>query len=188
MSTSKKIKDVLRQERIIGYLDPNAENYILALNNENFITSSSCIGRITIIEGEWPWERDKSRVVYKTHDHLSIYELANVLSRPFDNLWLKVTGPIIHLKTEKIDCALNLLNIARTSGFKHSGIISYSDNIFTVELMSAVEITQPLKINDTFIFNINSLTNIINKVNDALDEGHRRLEKLINLTKKNLIC
>ncbi|AFZ70254.1 hypothetical protein Calag_0488 [Caldisphaera lagunensis DSM 15908] len=188
MSISKKIEDILRQERIIGYLDPNAENYILALNNENFSTSSSCIGRITIIEGDWPWERDRSRVVYKTHNHLSIYELANVLSRPFDNLWLKITGPIIHLRTEKINCALNILNIARTSGFKHSGIISSSDNIFTVELMSAVEITQPLKINNTFIFNINSLSNIINKSNKALDEGHRRLEKLTNLIKKNLTC
>jgi len=188
MSTLKKINQILKQERIIGYLDPYAEEYILELNGENFATSSSCLGRITIIEGKWPWERDKSRVVYKSHEKISVYSIANVVSRPFNDLWLKVTGPIIHIRTERIDCALNLLNLARTSGFKHSGILSSSDNIFTVELMSAVQITMPLKMNDTFVFNIESLNEIVDRANDALEEGHKRLRKLTKLVKELLIC
>ncbi|MGC9134224.1 tRNA-wybutosine modification methyltransferase TYW3 [Caldisphaera sp.] len=188
MSMLKKIDEILKQERIIGYLDPHAEEFILELNGEKFGTSSSCLGRITIIEGKWPWERDKSRIVYKSHEKISIYNIANVISRPFNDLWLKVTGPIIHIRTERIDCALNILNIARISGFKHSGIISSSDNVFTVELMSAVQITMPLKINDTFVFSKESLNEIINKANDALDEGHRRLRKLTKMVKEDLIC
>ncbi|MGC8566410.1 MAG: tRNA-wybutosine modification methyltransferase TYW3 [Caldisphaera sp.] len=182
MSTQKNIKEILLLERIIGYLDPFAEEYLIKLNNNEISTSSSCMGRITVIEGKWHWERNRARIVLKSHKPITIYDLSNVIARPFDNLWLKVTGPIIHLKTNKISCAFLILDSARKSGFKHSGIFSNSNGLYTVELLSAIQIAMPLKINNTYTINPSSLNNVIEIANNALLEGHRRLNKLVELT------
>ncbi|MCE4624088.1 MAG: hypothetical protein F7B11_05005 [Caldisphaeraceae archaeon] len=187
MYLQKNIKDVLLRERIIGYLDPGAEWFLFKINkNTHIFTTSSCMGRITIIEGRWYWERDRARIVMKSHSPITIYDIAKAITRPFDNLWLRSTGPILHLKTRKIECAFFILEVARSSGFKHSGIISRSKDEHTIELMSAVQISIPLKINGTFTFEPRSLNHIVKLANDSILEGRKRLEKLAtNLEKIN---
>lgn len=134
----------LREERLIGYLDPGAERYLELLNRPHLVvTTSSCIGRVTVIEGEWHWLREDARIVFKTHEPVSAGELERVARRFEGRLWAKLTGPILHLRTPSLRSAAKLLSHARSSGFKHSGIISLSSRGHTVELMSAVQLAPP---------------------------------------------
>lgn len=167
------------EDRVIGYLDPGAEKFLYLLNKPALIvTTSSCVGRITIVEGKWHWERDEARVVYKTHESLEKRVLESHLAKSYyEDLWLKVTGPIIHIRTPRLMCAHHIIKHARVSGFKHSGIISL-DNVrgHVVEVMSGVQLMVPLKKGGRPLLNVEPLEDLVSMANEALKEGRGRLE------------
>jgi tRNA wybutosine-synthesizing protein 3 len=179
------IRAVLLEERLVGYLDPGAERYLIPLNEPpKLSTTSSCLGRIALVEARYPWLRDDARIVYKTHDPITVEEVKRVLSRPFEDLWLKASGPIIHFKTPEIECAALILEAARSSGFKHSGIISVSSG-YTVEVMSSTEFEAPLRIGGKDLYREDSLAAIVKLANETLAEGRKRLEKLVKEIRNN---
>lgn len=173
MRLKKSMERLIKEDRLIGYLDPGAERYLVRLNKPLLLaTTSSCIGRITIIEGKWPWERDGARIVLKTHSPLRSEEVLKALERsPQRPLWLKLTGPIVHFRTPSLSCASWLLRLARLSGFKHSGIISLSRRSHTVEVMSGTQLEVPL-------FSANEIDEIVKIFNEGLLNGRKRLENL----------
>ena len=170
---------VLLEERIIGYLDPGAERFLIAMNKPpKLYTTSSCTGRITVVEGRYHWLRDEARIVYKTHTPITASELRRVLSRPFRDLWLKATGPIIHLRAATIECALQVLEASRQAGFKHSGIISKGVEGFTIEVMSSLQIHAPLRMDGKDLHTPEALESLASLANHVLEEGWKRLEEL----------
>ncbi len=182
------IERMLFEERVIGYLDPGAEAFLRSLNARgNLWTTSSCIGRIAVVEGRFHWERGGSRIVYKTHDPLSLEELLRVLARPFPDLWLKASGPIIHFQTPRLECALSLLETARNTGFKHSGIIS-GGQVYTIEVAAPTRIDAPLRVGRRDLYTIDGLAVLVEKANEALLEGRRRLERLARSVESLTSC
>jgi tRNA wybutosine-synthesizing protein 3 len=176
--------DALPEERLVAYLDLGAEEVLRRINSlEKVVTTSSCMGRITIIEALYPWERrEDSRIVLKVHREITLAEVATIISRPFDNLWLKVSGPIFHLRVRDFDCASSLLDLARRTGFKHSGIISLDlkgPSCCTVEINSPTQLISPLKINGRILLRGDDLREVIAKANSILREGRRRLRSLL---------
>lgn len=173
------LRRLLLEERLVGYLDPGMEDVLARLNSTGwFSTTSSCSGRITVIEGYWPWERrETTRIVFKSHKPVDASLVALVMARGFDNLWLKVTGPIIHARIP-VSCARAVLEVARSSGFKHSGLISIDETEAVVELVSAVSLTAPLILSGRFLVAGEALEAIVARANEALTEGWKRLRRL----------
>lgn len=172
------INRILYDERVIGYLDPGAEKVLLKLNSKPLLwTTSSCTGRISIVEGLHHWERSRARIVYKTHTTVTLGEVLRVLSRPFKDLWLKATGPIIHFQTPSHNCAFNLLEAARRAGFKHSGVISSSE-VYTVEVIAPTRIDAPLRLDWNDLYTMEGLKILVEAANRVLTEGRNRLERL----------
>jgi tRNA wybutosine-synthesizing protein 3 len=177
----RSLLDAIHEDRVIGYLDPGAERYLEAFNKPTLlVTTSSCTGRVTLIEGLWHWERGEARILYKTHDPVTVDVIARHVSRGFaGNVWLKVTGPIVHFRTPSLRCASKLLEYARASGFKHSGVISLNPvGGHTVEVMSGVQLMIPLKRGGVVLIDRSSLESLVTLANEALLEGRMRLEKL----------
>ena len=173
------LRRALLEERLVGYLDPGAEAYLLKMNGAGIVTSSSCTGRITLVEGRWHWLRDEARIVYKSHVEIGPEVLARVMSRPFDYLWLKVTGPIIHAWVPSLECASRVLEAARAAGFKHSGVMHGSpEEGYTIELLSAVQISFPLKLGGAYLVSAGALGELARMANEALREGWSRLGRL----------
>ncbi len=169
------------EERLIGYLDPGAERYLERFNaTPRAWTTSSCLGRITVVEARYHWLRRGARVVYKTHDPITPGELEKVMSRGFQDLWLKVTGPIVHFKVETQSCAFSILRAARASGFKHSGIISGGSEL-TVEVMSSASFQAPLRLGGIDLYRGQALGLLADLANETLLEGRSRLDRLATL-------
>ncbi|MCE4603762.1 MAG: hypothetical protein F7B20_02210 [Aeropyrum sp.] len=189
-NSTSSIEAILVEERLIGYLDPGAEEVLLKLNKPAKLeTTSSCMGRVSIVEGEWHWMRDEARIVYKTHDTLTLDEVERVLSRPFTDLWLKASGPIIHLKSSSIECAHSLIQLARIHGFKHSGIISAQrGGHAVVELMSSLEMSLPLRVRNRDIIREESLVEVVELANRIVNLGRRRLYSLAEVVSSLQEC
>jgi len=176
------VEEVLLEERMVAYLDPGAEWVLRALNEPpGLATTSSCMGRITLIEGEWPWERrSTTRVVFKTHTWLSLERLLLEISKPYENLWLKVTGPIAHIRASTPECGEWLLSRAREEGFKHSGAITLEarGGCCVIEVAAPTGFSCPLRLGWLNLYGINQLRVIVRRANRALALGRRRLARL----------
>lgn len=177
--------DWMLEERMLGYLDPGIEKLLGYINSFKAIeTTSSCVGRISIVESRFPWERrEDSRIVFKKHSEVTPEEIAQVMARFNTTLWLKVTGPILHLRVYKPECASEVLRTARISGFKHSGAISMGDSVI-VEIHSPTQMIAPLRINSLIVVRGDALRSVAGMANDILKEGKNRLDRLMH----NMLC
>ena len=171
----------LLEDEEIGYLDSDIKDILLMFfKMDKAFTVSSCSGRITVVDAPMPWCRSKSSVIFKKHEPVSTDEVGALLKSPVMwRLWLVVTGPIIHVSTLDLETAIDVLEIGREAGLKHSGILSISSKGVTVELMSGVRLTMLLKDgNKCMIASDEALENLVRVANDALREGKERLERL----------
>ncbi len=180
--TSGEIKRMLVEERDYGYLDHGIGEVLETLNSIGGIrTTSSCLGRVTIVEGPVHWGREEdSRIVYKTHGEITVGDILRVLSRGFADLWLKATGPILHLRTPSSECASHILRIARPHGFKHSGIIAMTGD-YVVELLSAAQLAAPLARSGRILVRLDtrSLEALVDAANQTVREGRKGLWGLV---------
>ncbi len=162
----------------IGYLDEDIVDLLELFFKTDFVfTKSSCSGRITVVDAPFPWSREDSTIVFKSHKGIELKDLEDVLKREVVNtLWLNVQGPIIHAIAVDLQSALKVLEIARKAGFKHSGILSISERGVVVELTTGVRVNIPLKRDGkVLIREPNEIVKIANKI---LLEGKKRLERL----------
>lgn len=183
--TSRSLREALLEERLVGYLDPGAEAVLEALNSiPQLETTSSCLGRVTVVEGPWPWERrEETRIVLKSHTGVTPGAIALIVARPLDNLWLKASGPIIHFRVHTRRCAEALLRVAREAGFKHSGAITLAGRpgCCVVEVVSPTEVTVPLKLGGRILLTGQALAEAVSRANGAVGEGRARLNRLLSL-------
>ncbi len=168
----------------IGYLDTDILDILKKLFEfEDLYTISSCSGRITFIDGNLPWERRGSSIIFKKHQPITVEEFLEILNVPtLKRLWLVVTGPIIHASALNMRSAQKLLMIARESGMKHSGILSINkEKGIIVELKTGIRLTHLLKIGQHTLLKENEAEEIVRVTNESLIEGKKRLNKLREL-------
>ncbi len=168
----------LLEDLEIGYLDDDIIDVLLKLfESGDLFTQSSCSGRITAVDAEMPWEREGSTVIFKKHSPINVGELKALLTQKvLKTLWLVVTGPIIHVNAKSVEAAMKVLELGRSAGFKHSGIISWGIKGVVVELTSGVFLSIPLKIGDDVV--ISSVGKVVSLSNKALLRGKNRLNRL----------
>jgi len=84
----------------------------------DFFTTSSCAGRITLVKDPDPGKKQKNIWLFTTHEPIK--------GLPEDNFpaWLKCEPFIVHVCCRTIKHAKILLDLARSLGFKRSGVIS----------------------------------------------------------------
>lgn len=171
----------LREDLEIGYLDKDIVDVLLKLFGfDGLYTISSCSGRITLIDGDLPWRRKGSTIVFKKHQPVASEELLKYLEGPTSRrLWLVVTGPIIHASAISMKWANTLLRIARESGMKHSGILSINrEKGIIVELRTGVRLASLLKTGGRPVVESAGIEDVVRAANEALLDGKDRLERL----------
>jgi len=163
----------------IGYVDRDIKHVIeLIFSKKRIFSTSSCSGRITIVDALYPWQRDEATVIFKKHEPVDVAEIEDILKnqKALFRLWMIVSGPILHINALNLDTATTVLTIARNAGFKHSGIISLGPNGIVVEIVSGIWVPFLLKDEDDVV--VKDLSKVVKLANTMLLEGKQRLEKL----------
>ncbi|MGC8982351.1 MAG: tRNA(Phe) 7-((3-amino-3-carboxypropyl)-4-demethylwyosine(37)-N(4))-methyltransferase [Desulfurococcaceae archaeon] len=173
----------------IGYFDRDLLPLVVLVNSDaELYTTSSCSGRIVVVDSEAPWTREETGTVYKSHVPVDPGELRFMYRLdPHRGYWIVVTGPIIHLSALNTKRALEVLKIARHTGFKHSGIlhISKSKGVF-VELVTGVYVAQLVRTKSRVLIPEHELEFLVEIVNSVLIEGKKRLQRLYFELQKEL--
>jgi len=162
----------------IGYVDRDVRELIeFVFTKRNVFTTSSCSGRVTVVDATYPWLREETDILFKKHDSISVREILPILNqKALHRLWLIVSGPIIHFNALDLNTAIKLLTIARNAGFKHSGIISIGSGGIVVEIVSGIWVPFLLKDGDEIM--VKNLEHVVSLANNMLYEGKAKLEKL----------
>lgn len=171
----------IREDLEIGYVDKDLIPLLITINRDAELhTTSSCSGRIVVLDSQSPWQRDETGTVFKSHTPIDPSDLEFIYKlQPHASYWVVATGPILHLSSLSVKRALELLAHARQMGFKHSGIMYFSSTkgVF-VELVTGIFLTQLVRHKDKVLVPRSEVDTLIEIFNKALIEGKRRLQRL----------
>jgi len=142
LNKAKENREV--DEDIIDLLD--------MLNSIPFIyTTSSCSGRIMLIDVPFNQRKEASKRIAKWHKPVTFDSVWNIVESydPKGVLWLKQESFIVALAVPSIEWASYLIRLARLFGFKESGIrsINLDANHFFLDISGTEKLHVPISLN-----------------------------------------
>ncbi len=189
----KKIAFMERLEREagLGRVDFDMIDVLRGINSlPDYFTTSSCSGRIMIARAERLGFSKSVRsmgsfeLVSKWHRPVTAGEVRGALERLSD-AWLMVRSAILHVVARRLDNAEELLRLARSSGFKHSGISSIKEWGYLVELLGEDRMDVPLKVRGDLIYD--DLDPLVDAANETLMFAKLRLADLVRSIENTLM-
>ena len=192
MLTNNSLRDIFlrRKEAVLGRTDKSRKGsvdrairrLIAIINSKDYYyTTSSCSGRIMVITRHPSGRKDKSRVLFVSHDIVNPASVLEALvSPPSEESWFIYEGLIIHLSAETIEYAEDILRKAHDAGLKHSGIISsnHLSSRFFVEIVNTDKIELPVAMEGRLLLPEDSLRLIVNIANEKLKRNLEIIKKL----------
>ena len=161
----------------IGKWDSKIKDLCEKINNKKeYYTTSSCGGRVVLIKSLD--EKAENVFLFRTHKKIKFGELKKALKN-VDYLGLvefQQTTCILHVACKTLNDAQVLVNKAKLSGWKHSGIMNIKRNM--VELHSTEKISFPIMDDGKVLVDDDFLKMIVREANDKLERVWGKIEKL----------
>ena len=179
----KSLQKVIEQEKV----DEKALPIVKKINGiADFFTTSSCSGRIAVLEIPTFGKKRKAKFLGKWHRKVNFEEIEEALKKSErGEIWFLVQSPIFHVSAISMSSARKLLNVANQSGFKYSSIKAVNGKI-VIEILSTERIDSPIG-KDGKIYGKNEyiklLVEIANKMMEKMDKKLKRLEKNLDMLK-----
>ena len=145
---------------------------------DDYYTSSSCYGRIVLLE--IPEIGDKKNAVFlgKWHRKITSDEILKAANKANKGLlWILAQSPIIHLGAKTNNAADKILKTAISCGFKNSGLKSIDRNII-VEILSTERLDSPVGKDGILFFEGEYLELLVEISNDIINKSISKLKKL----------
>ena len=187
INSKEKALDKLNKARFENKTDKGIEEIINLINSkEDFFTSSSCAGRIVVLELPELGDKKEAKFLGKWHRKVKYSDINKSIKKSNSGMvWFLAQSPILHVVTKSNLLADKLLKIGISSGFKNSGIKSLSSNII-IEICSTERLDAPIGINGNIYCNQEHLNFLVDISNHIIFRSQKKLNKFeINL-KNNL--
>ncbi|KUJ98512.1 MAG: hypothetical protein XD43_1822 [Thermococcales archaeon 44_46] len=181
-----KALESLKEALEKGLVDKDIISLLEKVNSlENYFTTSSCSGRISVMQ--MPNFGDKLNAVWlgKWHREVELEEVLEAIEKHSEGmLWFMLHSPILHISTKTLKDAVELLNLAISCGFKHSNIKSISHKKLVVEIRSTERMDVPLGMNGELWVSEDYLKRIVEIANLQLRRAKEKLKRLENEIEK----
>lgn len=152
---------------------------ILTLINkfDGCYTSSSCSGRIVLLEIPQIGDKKRARFLGKWHRTVEFKEIEIALHKAKHGyVWFIAQSPIIHIVSDDIKIADKLLKSAIGCGFKNSGLKSLGKKI-VVEVCSTERLDAPIGWNGFLYFKDNYLQILVDISNEIIEKSKDKLTR-----------
>ncbi|MFT4304042.1 MAG: tRNA wybutosine-synthesizing 3 family protein [Candidatus Woesearchaeota archaeon] len=178
LEEKKKIltKDDLSKK---GSIDIEIKSLVEQINNNpDLCTTSSCAGRITLLERKSNKKID-SKWLYSSHQPVDPEIIIKHLESNND-VWLMQESCILHVFVRTFEAAERFLKACRQVGFKRSGITAISGRIM-IETMGNEKVEALLIKNGNKIVDDNYVKIIIKESNDRMLKNRAKMDKLLEV-------
>ncbi len=160
----------------IGSIDSEVKEICSLINsNENYYTTSSCSGRIVLLESNSS-KKDESKWLFVSHSSTDFESISLKLESKSD-VWLRQEGAILHVCCKTIQDAEKLINLVKSIGFKRAGMISVN-NRFIVEIISSEHLCTPVMKNGKRIVSDEYFRVLIEEANKKMEKNKEKLQRL----------
>ncbi len=154
---------------------------------EHFFTTSSCSGRISLMNVEDIGIKEPKAFYRKWHRTITFQELLQSLKEKTEReIWFKLDPLILHIATDTQENSNLLLEILHKSGLKRFGVINSKPGKYVVEFQGNESISLPIKKENNLLVQEDYLQFITEKANKKLEKNFQLLEKLSKTLKKEL--
>lgn len=175
----KAINKDIADEKILPILD-------IINQSEKFYTSSSCAGRIALLELPSIGDKKNARFLGKWHRNIKPSEMISVSKNAkIGQLWLLAQSPIIHITAKTNLDAEHMLKTVISSGFKNSGLKSLGRKI-VIEVCSTERLDAPVGKDGKLFCNEEYLHLLVEIANDVIYRSELKLDRLKNGLKKKI--
>ncbi len=170
-----------------GAIDTPVQKLISLINSfDDYYTTSSCSGRITLMTAPPPKKKYEAVWLYTTHGRPDKEKIRKSLKDlPKAQVWLKMESFILHLRASCLPAAEIVLAAAKKAGFKHTGIISTKSKII-LEIFGADRLDVPIADNGRLLVASDYLDYIIEQAERKLQENLSRIRKFESILKESL--
>jgi len=154
--------------------------------SDEYYTSSSCYGRIVLLEIPSIGDKKEAKFLGKWHHEIKVNEILSSMKKAKDGqLWILSQSPIIHIAAKSDNAADKILKIAISCGFKNSGLKSFGKKI-VVEILSTERLDVPIGENGRLFCNNEHLNLLVNISNEIMEKSTLKLKKLEENLRKDL--
>jgi len=167
----------LREAIVKGEVDEDIIPLLEKINSmENYYTTSSCSGRIVVMEIEEIGDKKSAKFLGKWHKIVEKKEVIEAIGRWSGDgyLFLIMQSPIIHVRCSDEKSAFFLIQVANECGFKYSSLKSK----YVVEILSTEQMHVPLGKNSELWVNENYIEKCVEIANKLLKRAKSKLKKL----------
>jgi tRNA wybutosine-synthesizing protein 3 len=189
MSWNKNERMMKLEDRICeGEVDPEILPLITAINSKpDYFTTSSCAGRIVLIEMSELGDKEGAKFLGKWHREVQVDEIMNAFSQAQGDttIFLLAQSPIIHIRCNSLTSAVLLRNLAVQSGLKYSTIKSITLNSrdepqnIVVEVLSSENIHVPIAKDGRLFPGEDYLDFLVKNTNSALRRAREKLDRFL---------
>ena len=182
-SALKKLENAMNK----GQVDPGILSILNILNkSDDYYTSSSCYGRIVLLEIPTIGDKKEAKFLGKWHRTITVNELLSASKNSKDGqLWLLSQSPILHIVSNSNNAADKILKISIACGFKNSGIKSLGKRI-VVEVLSTERLDSPIGKNKELFCNNKHLNLLVHISNEIIKKSTLKLKKFETRIQKDL--
>ena len=146
---------------------------------EDYYTTSSCAGRIVLIDYPKDWKKQDVKWIFTSHALVDKIELDKLEVREYP-IWFKQESFILHVCAKTFEGANDMLMKARQVGFKRAGIIATTKR-FIVEIMSTENISTPIHDGEKFLIDQNYMDVLVEEANNKMQTSRDRVKKFFEL-------
>ncbi len=154
---------------------------------KNFFTSSSCAGRIILLQlpkGESKKDASFHRKWHRIVKEKELWEGINAVTS--GELWFKLDPFILHIGADSLENSKKVLAAMTKAGVKRGGIIVAKPGKFLVELQGSQGIAFPVKKRKKVLVEKEYMKYILERANEKLEKNYSLLKRLEKEFRKGL--
>ncbi|KAM4727880.1 tRNA wybutosine-synthesizing protein 3 homolog isoform 1-T1 [Anableps anableps] len=164
-----------------GSVDEDIKHVASLLNScEQFFTTSSCSGRIILIDGvagSSDVHKQNCVWLFVSHQNCTSDDLMSALSRSFGVAVLKFEPFVLHVQCRRLEDAQLLHSVAVNSGFKNSGLTVGKTGKIILAVRSTHGLEVPLSRDGKLLVDGDYIQFLTQIANQKMEENLRRIQR-----------
>jgi len=162
-----------------GDVDEEIAALIDSINShKDYYTTSSCAGRIIILEESKDNIRHEINWLFYTHKKTTQKQILTSLAKAGNNLiWFRFESLILHICARDLESAIHLLNKAHKAGFKRAGITSLSNRIM-LEIIGSQRFDAPIMKDKELLVSEQYIRILVQQANKKMLENWKRISTM----------
>lgn len=164
-----------------GSIDREIQQLVDLINSkDNYCTTSSCAGRITLLERKTE-KKNQANWLIASHQEVTFDPIKKALRSQYD-VWLLQESFILHIFCRTIDAASQFLRIAKKLGLKRTGITGLCPKIM-IECFGNEKVEALIIKRGRILLDDSALRVLVRECNSRMRRNREKMDELLREVK-----